>query len=210
MVAVAFGVALIWFAVSWQPSRTAEEPEPEPSNPLVLAPAGRPAPAAPAAPTAPAAHVPEAPASAAPTTEPTPSTEPSADPNPRIRTPERSGPVDELKQLFGSEPRASGAASVEATIEAPFRRPEVPAGLLKSVICRTTVCKVETRWTPAGAQGFMASVMRLVMPPTGEPAAIDRNLGISPEGEASPDGSRAIDVYLRRSAALAPEQPTQR
>ena len=47
----------------------------------------------------------------------------------------------------------------------------------------------------------MSALMRVVMEPNGERGAFDHNLGISPEGEQSPDGSRAIDVYLRRIAS---------
>jgi hypothetical protein len=215
IVAVVSGLALVWFAVSWEPGTRSVKPEPELPSVQEPAPAGRNAAPAQTAPNAPPTRAPGEPASTTPNAEPTPlpNQEHNANSAAKIRAPERSGPVDELKQLFGSEPRASGATSIESTIEAPFRRPEVPAGLFKSVICRTTVCKVETRWSPDGAQGFLAAVMRLVMAPTGERGAFEQNLGISPEGEAGPDGSRAIDVYLKRSAPAtqpAAEPPTRR
>ncbi|HEX4351847.1 MAG TPA: hypothetical protein VHZ95_03015 [Polyangiales bacterium] len=123
-------------------------------------------------------------------------------PSANVAAPGRSGPVDEWKQLFGSEPRASAAVGAESAIEAAFRRPEVPAGLMKSVMCRSTVCKIETRWSPDRAAGFMVALMQLVAPPQAK-ATFDHELGISPEGEADADGSRAIDVYLKQLPASA-------
>jgi hypothetical protein len=125
---------------------------------------------------------------------------------PKIPAPERSGPVDELKKRFTSEPRASASARVESAIEAHFRRPEVPAGLLESVLCRTTVCRVKTRWSPERAQGFLSATMLLVTEPAGDQAGFDPNVGISPEADPAPDGSRAIDVYVLLSAA-EPSEP---
>lgn len=120
-----------------------------------------------------------------------------------MEPPERSGPVDDYKQKFASEPRASGGARLEATIEAQFRRPEVPADVLKSAICRTTVCRIETRWSPDSAQGFLSAVMRLVMDPSGTPTAFAQEVAIEPEGEPGPDGRRAINVYVKRAETPA-------
>jgi hypothetical protein len=207
-IAVALVVALIWFAVGW-PQQQAErvvDPGSEQASPSPPQPAVHDVPPTSAAPEARRAVEPTEPAATPGSETARTPDEPATNTTPRsnIRSPERTGPVDELTRLFASEPRSSGAANVEALIEAPFRRPEIPAGLLKSASCRSTVCKVETRWSPEGAQGFLSAVMRLVASPDGQPAAFDHNLAISPEGEASPDGSRAINVFLKRVAAAAP------
>jgi hypothetical protein len=110
--------------------------------------------------------------------------------------PQRSGPVDALQQAFASEPRASSAVSAESAIEASFRRAEVPRTLLKSVLCRSTVCKVETRWSPERASGFMVAFMQLVVQPQ-EQHTFDHELGVAPEGEPDADGSRAVTVYVK-------------
>ena len=84
----------------------------------------------------------------------------------------------------------------------------MPSGLLKSVLCRQTVCRIETRWTPARGIGFMSAFTRLLMTPPGTepPKLFDPNLGVSPEGEAGADGTRAVDVYLAR---LPPTDPAR-
>jgi hypothetical protein len=83
-------------------------------------------------------------------------------------------------------------------IQEAFRRPEA-TGLLKGVLCRSSVCKVETRWTPARAAGFMGAFMNLVASPDGAPSRkFDHEIAISPEGAPDTNGERAIDVYLKR------------
>jgi hypothetical protein len=159
-----------------EPHEPTEEPH-EPAEPPANAPSAEPAPP----PQAPPAE------QAAPT---------AAD---QIPAPERTGPVEELKAAFESEPRDSNATEAESAIQAAFRRPEVPSGLVKSVLCRTSVCKVETRWTPAGAAGFMGAFMNLVASPEG---ASNRMFGpeiaVAPEGAPDTNGERSIDVYLKR------------
>ena len=160
------------------------------------------------------------PAQAAPPTAPAPAAEPEeqpdepADPPSQepptspLPPPEKSGPVDELKARFASEPRDSAAGTFEKKIEAAFRHDDVPAGLVKSVLCRRTVCRVETSWTPDRAIGFMTGFTRLLMTPPGAdvPRPFDSNLGISPEGEPDASGVRAVDVYLVRVPPPEPER----
>jgi hypothetical protein len=115
-----------------------------------------------------------------------------------IPAPERTGPVDARKAAFASEPRDSNATEPETVIQAAFRRPEAN-GLLKGVLCRSSVCKVETRWTPARAAGFMGAFMNLVASSDGAPSRnFDSEIAISPEGAPDTNGERAIDVYLKR------------
>ena len=122
---------------------------------------------------------------------------PSASPETEIPVPDPGGPIAELSQLYASEPRASGSQSVESVIEAHFRRTEVPTGLLKSVLCRTTVCRIETRWSPERAQGFMSAMMHLVTEPVNDRLSFDHHLAIAPEAANAPDGTRTIEVYVR-------------
>ncbi|MEY4580430.1 MAG: hypothetical protein RL701_5133 [Pseudomonadota bacterium] len=159
------------------------------------------------------------PTTAAPTQPPTPtpaeqqppSADTTAEANPAdtapIPAPSRSGPVAELKALFATEPRPSAAARVETIIEAQFRRNEVPSGLLKSALCRSTVCRVETRWSPQRAEGFMSAFMHLMTDPPTESTVFDPQFAISPEGEPGADGSQAIDVYVRLTDA--PKSPVK-
>jgi hypothetical protein len=214
VVAVVLTAALLWIVTGWptrnQGSHRSDEADDalappaaaEPAAPTERAPAAsiaQPgvAPSAPAAPTAPAA--PAAPA--------------DPEPEPQVAdlpAPEQTGPVDELKALFASEPRDSAAGSFEKQIEAAFRGSEIPPGLLKSVLCHNTVCRVETRWNPESAIGFMAAFTRLMMAPDGRPAGLfDSGLAVSPEGEPDAHGTRAVDVYLKRIVP-EPGEPTAR
>jgi hypothetical protein len=112
-----------------------------------------------------------------------------------IPPPEASGPIAELKQAFETEPRDSAAQVPESRIQSEFKRSDVPAGLLKSVLCRKSVCKVSTLWTPERAVGFMGAFMRLS--PEFGPLALD------PHGPVAPQQELPIDVYLPRLASGA-------
>jgi hypothetical protein len=89
---------------------------------------------------------------------------------------------------------------LEKEIEAAFTSSDVPTELLHAVQCRKTVCRVETRWAPERAIGFMAAFTRLLMIPPGSAASrtFDSNLGIAPEGTPDANGVRAVDVYVAR------------
>jgi hypothetical protein len=193
----ALALIVLWLVVLWNPRKesSAEPPRTEPE------------PAAPAAPPAIAAPLP---ASAPPSKPAPPAAEPSvsaAQPKPdttsrapgvgEIAPPRAEGPVDESMQLYATEPRASDASNLEARIQQAFRRPEVPPELLKSVICRQTVCKVEVRWNPERVVGYMGAFMDLIR------EFDSRQMAVSP-GTRDPNGVVPVDVYLRRSAPTNP------
>ncbi|HKU41908.1 MAG TPA: hypothetical protein VJR89_27310 [Polyangiales bacterium] len=206
LAAVVIGAVLVWwitlgFGGESSDSSAAPVAAPMPSEETAVSPA-----APNTAPATQAATPSERPAPANTEASPNPSGESQASSGVPIPAPVRSGPVDELKRAFESEPRASTGARIEAAIEAQFRRADIPAGLLESVMCRTTVCRVETRWSPERAEGFMGAFMRL-MQPEGTASLFDEKLAISPEADVGPDRSQAIDVYLKRAAASAPPVP---
>lgn len=208
VVVIVLTAALLWIVTAWntrdQGDHRSDEAEaelppsadPDPGAPAARAPAAVEPGAAPAAPAAPEAPAPAAPATPEPEPEPAP-------PVANLPPPEKSGPVDELKAAFASEPRDSAASEFEKRIEVAFKSTDVPVALLKSVLCHKTVCRVETRWNPERAIGFMAAFTRLMMGPDGRPTGqFDSSLAISPEGEPDAQGTRAVDVYIKR---LVPE-----
>jgi hypothetical protein len=205
LLAVVVGLALVWWVATLNLGAEPDDPDAElaaapiPSEARVAPPA-----AANTAASASAEPPTETPAAAKNEATAEPSAEPQASPEVEIPVPERSGPVDELQRAFEHEPRASSGARFEAAIEEQFRRPEVRAGLLKSVICRTTVCRIETRWSPERAEGFMGALMHLVADPSGAETMFDSQLGISPEANVGPDGTWSIEVYLKLAAPSAP------
>ena len=154
-------------------------------------------------PTAPAAEAPaqNPPEEAAPAAEQPKAPEPFV-PDP----PKRSGPVDELKQKFQSEPRESSAGVLEQRIESEFKKPHVPNGLFKSALCRTTVCRVQVRWSPERNIGYSLAFMSMM-------DVFELKVGIDPD-QADKNGEVPIEVYLDRRAvplkrklAAAPTEP---
>jgi hypothetical protein len=118
-----------------------------------------------------------------------------------IPAPKPSGPIAELKQAFEKEPRDSAAQAPESRIESEFRKSDIAPGLLKSVLCRKSVCKVEVVWTPDRAGAFMAAFTRLS-------AEFEPDIALDPHGPADAQEQLPVDVYLPRkgAAAKAPER----
>jgi hypothetical protein len=193
----ALALIVLWLLVLWNPRKKSGA---EPTHTELES-------AAPAAPSA----VPDPPPASAPPAKPAPpAAEPSvsapppkpATPSPpppvaEIPPPRTEGPVAESIQLYATEPRGSDSSTLEARIEQAFRRPEVPRELLKSVICRQTVCKVEVRWTPERVVGYMGAFMDLIR------EFDSKQMAISP-GTRDASGVLPVDVYLRR---IAPTNP---
>lgn len=130
--------------------------------------------------------------------EPSPAEEPpaavaaesSAPQQKPLPPPQRSGPVDELREAFERDNRPSSAAQLERKIEAAFGRSEIPAGMLRSVVCRQTVCKVEVNWRPEYMQAHMLAFM-----------VITQELGIrsgaqEPIAREGSDEVVQVNVYL--------------
>jgi hypothetical protein len=213
-VALATTAALLWLVTSLGTGDRTSASDPagaEPAGgvePALPEPDPQPAPAEPAAPpTAPTAPAPTEPAAPAAPAAPARPAEPP--PEAQLPPPEKTGPVDELKARFASEPRDSSAGALEKHVEAAFRNDDVPAGLLKSVLCRRTVCRVETRWAPERAIGFMSAFTRLLMQAPGADVVrvFDSNLGISPESEPDANGVRSVDVYIARMPPTPTPEP---
>jgi hypothetical protein len=107
--------------------------------------------------------------------------------------PQAGGPIAELKQRFENDPRDSAAAQLEALIDGAFRDKDVPAGLLKSVLCRQSVCKLELRWSSDRNTGYMLALTRVI-------GQFDRNMAILPLGAPDADGVLPLEVYLPRQS----------
>lgn len=210
--AVALGAALFWF-VGTRSTRDERRPSAVDGDELPAAPVDAPAEHEPPhdPETAKAAQVPEEPEPAqAP--EPTAAEAQPSDPHdmPDIPRPERMGPVDELEQRFRTEPRSSSAAELEKQITDVFRAGDLPPELMKSVLCRRTVCRIETRWTPARAEAFLGALMRVVTGSgpdgTGPSEVFDTDVAVSPHDDGDDNGVIAVDVYLR---LLQPAEPSR-
>jgi hypothetical protein len=191
---VLVGIAL-WF-VSQDPGSATEAPQADDSSsPAAPEAAREPVPVAEREPRPAAAQRegeadPENPAApAAPSQAPA---TPQPDDLAPMPAPERSGPVAELTRAFEKEPRDSAAQQLESRIESEFRKSDVAPGLLKSVLCRESVCRVEVRWTPERAVAFMSAFTRLS-------ADFEPEIAIDPRGVATArEEELQVDVYLPR------------
>jgi hypothetical protein len=124
---------------------------------------------------------------------------PAVPADPRLSdAPVRMGPVDELARLFETEAPGPAAAAVERHITGAFKTEGTPPELLQSVACRRTVCRIETRWTAARAEPFLASFMRLTAGPNGtQSELVDPDLAVSPADAIDQSGVLAVTVYVR-------------
>ncbi len=197
VVAAAVVVGVLMWRLVLDPSEPAEEALPDEPNatPAVESPR-EPEPVA----QQPTPGAPEAKQELKPGNQPAP-TSPSPTPTDPEQTeelvpipaPEATGPIVELKQAFESEPRDSAAQVPESLIQGEFKKSDIAPGLLKSVLCRKSVCRVETLWTPERAVSFMSVFMRLS-------TEFAPNLALDPHGAPDPKKEQQIDVYLPRLA----------
>lgn len=216
MFGLPLAVALLWLMLTWEPvdrhvveSVSEEAPADEerqptpPQPPEVSVTTARPA-AIPAA--APPAAAPE-PEEEPEEPEDTPSSiklvhiDPQQqDPN-ELTPPAASGPYKELQTIFESAARDANSSAMESTIESAFKAPEVPEGLLESVVCQGEVCRMRTRWTPKRAGGFMHAMMGLGSMHLDEDEKtllFERNYGFGEASERNTNGERYIDVYVHK------------
>ena len=105
------------------------------------------------------------------------------------------GPVAELKQRFASEPRDSAAAEVEPLLRAAFEEPHWSPPLLRSVLCRATVCKIELNWSPDRMSSYLRGMALAAQHFSPYP-------GVEPREPPGP-GVHIVDAYLERRPARA-------
>lgn len=117
--------------------------------------------------------------------EPTPAPPPA-------KPPSMAGPIDVLKHAYETQARdALWASDTEKRIGALFGTKEVPAEMLTAASCRTAVCRVELRWTPADAAAFLG-VHEHLSRDFGE-------IGIQPIAPADGESEHhQVDLYLAR------------
>lgn len=148
---------------------------------------------------APPAQAPEEPAQqAAP--EPSKSVAAPAPPAPEPSQPPAAGPIPPdtrgfvaaLEEVYESSPRASNAGKSEAELVRLFRSEGGSAELLRSVLCREHVCRLELRWTPASAGLYERALEELT-------AGNAKNLATRAE-QPDASGGVSVEVFWRRAA----------
>jgi len=196
--AVLMAGGLLWLVAIW----------PVPNTPAAQ-PASSPAPSQPAAGTASAPHVavppppaaePEAEAAEAPARPKEPSEAPqdkaepahteTATPMPELFG-EAQGPLEEYRQRFESEPRDSAAHDAEQSVRSAFEPEQANYALLRSVLCRQSICRVELRWTPEVLGNYIAAMGRMT-------TDFDASFAATAQGAPAGDHSRPVELFLKR------------
>jgi hypothetical protein len=154
----------------------AAEPELEANEP---APSTRPAPSA------------ASDQAAAPEAEPARRT-PTVDYKPPLPPrPELMGPFDELKASYERDARDPEAGATEERIRVLLKHPDIPDGMLRSVSCVKSTCKLELRWTTSDGHAYMILMMSLV-------SGVSEKLAAAPVGEDQGQPVHTIEVYVSR------------
>ena len=192
----------LWLVLAWPASQSdtpesalaegSASPAPTIAPPPAAEAAQLAAPSAPAEPASPAGEAtPQPLAAAAPTV--------AADP---IST--DKGPVAEYRERFESEPRDRIAPEYEKHIAGAFAASSAAPGLLKSVVCRETICKVELRWNREHQRPYMQAITRMGvggLHGNAEPSkyTYHPSIALSPIGDPNPDGVRLVELYVKRA-----------
>lgn len=101
------------------------------------------------------------------------------------------GPLDELQRRFEHEPRDSAASDAESTIRAAFEPEQAHGELLRSVLCRATVCRIELRWTASKLGNYVAAMGRLSVRFAPEFAS-------TAAGPEAGQQNRSVELYVER------------
>jgi hypothetical protein len=111
--------------------------------------------------------------------------------------PAATGPTQQLKYAFETEPRdALWASDTERRIAAIFRGDEIPEGMLERAACRRAVCRLDVRWTRDHATQYVGAYEALRDQFGGEVA-------VEPEGVVDEEGKQNVHVYVLRKGYTA-------
>jgi hypothetical protein len=113
--------------------------------------------------------------------------------------PDTRGFVDALQDVFDGEPRDSAACDGERWIRGVFRDAGSPSGLLRFVLCRQTVCRVELRWTAEDDAPFRRALDEL--------GAVNGKYVATRAQEPDASGAVLVSAYVARAAQPAAAQP---
>lgn len=163
------GVAgmLVWAIATWpMPPEADTAPDPDPAAETEPSPSAQALAAPVTAPTLPpiaAAPTPSEPAPSEPPAEPTAATttEPPDKESATIFTRE-NGPLAEYKAQFEKEPRDSAASDAEQVVRGAFDPKDGPKPVFRSVLCRETICRIETRFSADNMGAYVAAMTRMV------------------------------------------------
>jgi hypothetical protein len=205
---VVFAAVAMWLVVGW-PARNESKPEAgEPREQLATAGAATPKPVSPPLAPKPDAVAPE-PEEEAPAPAAAPPPGPAPWPQGDILAGDR-GPVAEYRAQYEREARDSKATDVEGAVRTAFGHSKRP-DLLHSTSCHENICRVLIRWSPDRAHDYIQSVRWLALGtswPPGQPG-FDSKVAIASGSESDKEGSRIVELYLKRRPAELARQPAE-
>jgi hypothetical protein len=112
--------------------------------------------------------------------------------------PDTRGFVDALAQLWDGESHDTSAADDERWLRGLFARAASPPGMVRSIVCRRSVCKLELHWTAQHDAPY-----RKVMDELG---AVNAKFLATRAGEPEPGGAVPVSAYVARAARQAAAQ----
>lgn len=184
---------LVWMIASWPVEPEQFEDSAAAATTAELPPA--PPPPAPSAYAPPPAAAPEEPSAEAPpeTPPPPPAAEPalSAEAQADQLFIRENGPLAEYKAQFAHEPRDSAANDAELFVRGAFEAKDGPRPVFRAVLCRETICKIETRIAVDSLGAYVAAMTRMVHGEFDSKLATERTSLV--EG-----GEVAVTVYAKR------------
>lgn len=102
-----------------------------------------------------------------------------------------NGPLAEYKAQFAREPRDSAASDAELLVRGAFEPKDGPRPVFRAVLCRETICKIETRIAMDSLGAYVAAMTRMVHGQFDSKLATERTSLV--EG-----GEVSVTVYAKR------------
>jgi hypothetical protein len=101
------------------------------------------------------------------------------------------GPLEAYRHSYQTEPRDSAASDAEARVRAAFEPEQASSQLLRSVLCRRTICRLELSWRATEMGSYVAAMRRTDADFEQELAAVEVPAARSGTG-------RLVELYLKR------------
>jgi hypothetical protein len=94
-----------------------------------------------------------------------------------------------LAKRFAGESRGADSDKEDARVRAAFSDPAIPAGMLHSVECRRSACRVELRWSAEHDAAYVLGLTRAV-------GSFSVPVGIEGAGAPDREGARPLVLYF--------------
>jgi hypothetical protein len=110
------------------------------------------------------------------------------------QAPDSRGYVTAFEKVFNAAPRDSAASDAESYVQKLFRGADMPDGVLRSVLCRQGICKLELHWVLAHDAAYRRATDELI-------DGNAKNLATRAQ-EPDAQGEVRVDAFWRRPKDL--------